>query len=74
MKSPLGKLVEKKGETAEDGGGCVSAALNGLIDTPDPKAQETVCQNAKERKFWKRKATQGGLLGKNMNDKMVHKH
>ena len=32
---------EKKSETAEDGGGCVSAALNGPIDTPDPKAQET---------------------------------
>ena len=29
-------------------------------------------QNVKERKLWRGKATQGGLLGTNMNGKLVH--
>jgi hypothetical protein len=39
----------KKSETAKDGGGCVSAAPNGPINTPDPKAQETVAKISKRK-------------------------
>jgi hypothetical protein len=50
----------------------VSAALSGPIDAPTPTSPRDSSQNAKERKLRRREATQGGLLGKNMNDKLVH--
>ena len=56
--------VKNQAESADDGGGCVSA-LNGPIDTPDPT---TTKPNRQLDGGEEKQQTHGGLLGTKLKD------
>ena len=54
--------VKNQAESADDGGGCESA-LNGPIDTPDPRQAQPSHHGGEEKQ-----QTHGGLLGTKLKD------
>ena len=54
--------VKNQAESADDGGGCMSA-LNGPIDTPDPRQAQPSHHGGEEKQ-----QTHGGLLGTKLKD------